>query len=59
MNILEFCVLMTVGLFIELNNLAKNVKCYIKNAGKRGEKIKTAKCHETIRTPFVDGGCAD
>lgn len=37
-NTLEFCVVTTVGLFIEFNNLTTNTKCYIKNAGKGGKR---------------------
>lgn len=35
MNILDFCALMTADIFIEFNDLTKNIKCYIKNAGER------------------------
>lgn len=41
MDILDFNVLTAVGTFIELNNLTKNIKCYIKD--KKGGKA--AKCY--------------
>lgn len=37
MNILDFRVSMTVGILTEFNNLTKNVKCSIKNAGKMSQ----------------------